>query len=146
MKETCWKLQNRPPQVHMVTQSSVNQGGMTGSQQWAPFFTSPSNGTQSSTGLNTQVIPHHPQDLRIQSLQQQMQNIQQQLQGLQVSCGACTSSGSIIGSTSLANSGKTSILSALSTISSMESHQSSWILDSGAIDHMTPIIDLFASG
>ena len=100
---------------------------------------------QSSIGLNTQVTSHHPHDLKIQSLQQQMHNLQQQIQVLQASSGASTLSGLIIGSTSLANSSKTSILLALSTLSSKESYQSSWILDLGATDHMTPIPYIFAS-
>ena len=53
-----------------------------------------------------------------------------------------SSSGSVIRSTSLVNSGKTSILSLLSSVSN--AHYSSWILDdSGATDHMTPISIMF---
>ena len=50
------------------------------------------------------------------------------------------SSGSIIGSTSLANSGKNPILSLISSVSVLHS---SWILDSGATNHMTPISTMF---
>ena len=139
MKETCWKLQNRPPQVHMMTQPCGKQGEISGGQQWAPNY------TPSSTCSNTQVTLHHPQDLKLQSLQQQMQSLHQQIQGLQASSGASTSSGSIVGSTCLANLGKNPILSALSTISSLKSYQNSWILDLGATDHKIPILDKFVS-
>ena len=124
VKETCRKLKNIPPQVHMMTQPGVNQGEISGGQQWAPSY------TPSSTYSNTHVTPHHPQDLKIQSLEQQMQSLQEQIQRLQAFTRASTSSRSIIGSTSLANSGKNSIVSALSIISSLKSYQNSWILDS----------------
>ena len=56
------------------------------------------------------------------------------------------SSSSVVSSSSLANSGKVQILSVLiSLTSNIQSHQYSWILDSGSTDHMTPKIDLFVS-
>ena len=55
------------------------------------------------------------------------------------------SSRSAIGSTSLANSGKNSILLVLSSLSTSNLYQNSWILDSGATDHMTPVVDQFLS-
>ena len=58
-------------------------------------------------------------------------------------------SSSVIGSTSVANSGQFSILKKMLSISSSHNipHEpkSTWILDSVAIDHMTPIASLFAS-
>ena len=145
VKETCWKLQGWPPQVHMMAQPCLSQGGMPGGQQWVPNYTSHSSGVQPSACSSTQVTSHHPQYMKIQSRQHQIQSLQQQIQSLQASSRTSTSSGSVIGSTSLANSGKNPILSALSSISSSNSHQSSWILDSGATDHMTPILDKFVS-
>ena len=106
MKETCWKLQGRPPQVQMVTQPCVNQRKMLGGQQGMLNYTSPSNGVHPSTCSSTQVTSHHPHDLKIISLQQQKLSLKQQIHGLQASCGASTSCGSVIGSTSLENSSK----------------------------------------
>ena len=57
--------------------------------------------------------------------------------------------GSIIRSTSLANSSKSYTLSAIYLLSSIrspnQSHLPSWIMDYGAIDHMTPILNEFVS-
>ena len=47
-----------------------------------------------------------------------------------------SSSGHIIGSNSLANSGKSKALPILSLLSSAKFNYKSWILDSGATDHM----------
>ena len=57
---------------------------------------------------------------------------------------------SIIGSTSVANSGKHFILNKIFSIITPQStvhkdHHTAWILDSGATDHMTPIADVFTS-
>ena len=52
-------------------------------------------------------------------------------------------SSTIIGSTSMANSGKKGFLTALSTFTNNFSNI--WILDSGATDHMTPLKHLFRS-
>ena len=49
----------------------------------------------------------------------------------------------IIGSTSIANSGKNNFLTALSTFT--DNISNTWILDSGATDHMTPYKHLFKS-
>ena len=59
-------------------------------------------------------------------------------------------SSSIIGSTSVANSGKKFILDKFFSITSTKpltpvEISNSWILDSGATDHMTPTHDLFSS-
>ena len=62
---------------------------------------------------------------------------------LQASSAASTSSRSVIETTSLAASGKTQFY--WESISSLNSYQSSWILDSGAIDHMTLISNKFVS-
>ena len=52
-------------------------------------------------------------------------------------------SSTIIGSTSMANSGKKDFLTALSTFTNNLSN--TWILDSGVTDHMTPFKHLFKS-
>ena len=52
-------------------------------------------------------------------------------------------SSTIIGSTSMANSGKKGFLTALSTFTNNFSNI--WILDLGATDHMTPLKHLFRS-
>ena len=52
-------------------------------------------------------------------------------------------SSTIIGSTSMANSGKKDFLTALSTF--IDNLSNTWILDSGATDHMTPLKHLFKS-
>ena len=76
------------------------------------------------------------------NLQQQVRTLQQQMQSL-------LTPRSVIGSTSLANSSKSYTLSAISLLSSIRSlnkpHLPSWILNYGAIDHMTPILNEFVS-
>ena len=52
-------------------------------------------------------------------------------------------SGTVIGSTSMANSGKSELLTSLSMFTNNVSNM--WILDSGATDHMTPLTDVFES-
>ena len=56
-----------------------------------------------------------------------------------------SSSGSVMGSTLLANSGKQQILSVLSVLNSSDWHSDSWMLDSAATDQMTPISTIFVS-
>ena len=76
-------------------------------------------------------------------------NLQQQVRTLKKQKKSLLTPGSVIGSTSLANAGKSYILSAISLLSSVsspnKSHLSSWILDSGATDHITPIFNDFVS-
>ena len=129
-KETCWKFHGRPPQVHMMTHPYLAQGKMQGGQQWMQNCIPPpySNGGQPSTNINShaQLNSHHLQEIqKIREEMQQMKNLLQQMQNLLSS----TSSGSAMGSTSLANSGKTPILSALSSLSVSNSYQNSWILE-----------------
>ena len=69
---------------------------------------------------------------------QQEKNLKQKKQSLLTS-----SSGPVIGSASLAKSGKFYILSALSALSSTKSYHNSRILYSGVTDHMTPTTNEF---
>ena len=132
-KETFWKLQNRTPQAHIMSRPYQNQGEMPGNQQWMQNYTPPSytNNPQPPTNPSNQMNSHQMQEVR--NLPQQVQNLQQPVQNLQTP----TQAESVMGSTSIANSGKQPILSALSSISSSKSYQNTWILDSGATDHMT---------
>ena len=125
MKETCWKLQGKPPQVHMMSQPYPNQGEMPGNQQWTQNYMPSSNpsGAQPPTNSSTPMNSHQTRDMR--NLQQQIQSIQQKIQNLQASSVAPTSARSVIGSTSIANSSKQPILLALSSASSFKSYQSS---------------------
>ena len=126
------------------------QGDIPGGQQWIPGghqwtynCPNPSYGAQTPThNLNSQpqMHAHHPQDMK--NIQQQVQNLQHQVQHL-LSNPAL--SRSVIGSISLANSGKSSILSVLSLLSTPDSYQNSWILDSRTTDHMTPVVDKLLS-
>ena len=130
------------------------QGDMPGGQQWIPSGPQwTQNGVNPAYGAQTpnhNPNPHrhaHPQNpmhnhppLDTKNMQQQIPNLQQQMQHLMSNSA---SSGSVIGSTSLANSAKNSILFALSSFSTPNSYQNSWILDSGATNHLTPLIDQF---
>ena len=78
-----------------------------------------------------------PSQTITQEVQRLIQEEMQQLKKL-------LASGSVIGSTSLAGSGKTKILSELSVFSvSNNNLKHAWILDSGATDHMTPVKEDF---
>ena len=89
-----------------------------------------SNEQGSQVGRSSQAIAQEVQRL-VREEMQQLKNL-------------LTSPRSVIGSTSLAGSGKTKILSELSHISaSNNSTKTAWILDSGATDHMTPIKENF---
>ena len=130
VKETCSKLQSKTPQAHIMVQST--QGDMPGVQQWTPggqqwmqnctnpLGSNPPYGTQVMThNLNSQPQMYPPPQMHSQlqgmkNLQLQVQNLQQQVQHLMTNPA---SSRSVIGSTSLANSGKNSILSVLSSLS-----------------------------
>ena len=116
-KITCWKLQSRTPQAHMIVKSP--QGDMPGVQQWTPRG---QQWTQNCTNppyvpadnLNSQ--PHMHSQPHRHSQPQGLKNLQQQVQHLMTNPA---SSGSVIGSTSLANSSKKSILSVLSSLSTL---------------------------
>ena len=55
-----------------------------------------------------------------------------------------TTSGFVVGFTFVTNSSNSNILNCLSSFTS-KSPQASWILDSGATDHMTPVCQFFVS-
>ena len=130
VKETCWKLQSRTPQAHIMMQSP--QGDMPGvqqwtlgGQQWLQNCTNLSNGKQLPThNLKFQPQMHpqpqiHSQPQGIKNLQLQIQNLQQQVQHLITNP---VSSGSV---SSLANSSKNSILSVLSSLSTPNLYKNS---------------------
>ena len=138
-KETCWKLRGQPLQVHMVAQRYLSREGADG-QLWMQNHIPPTFNTQiPGSGINHQV-QMTPQDVqRLQEEIQQMKNPLQQIQGLRYSA-----SGSVIGCTSLANSGRSNIRLFLSSLPLSNSRESSWIY-SGATDHMTPKSDILVS-
>ena len=74
-----------------------------------------------------------PSALDFSKMMQELQNLKSLI----------NASGTVIGSTSMANSGKKSLLTNLSMFTNNIS--SAWILDSGTTDHMTPLTDLFES-
>ena len=71
------------------------------------------------------------------------QDFQKMLQELQHLKTVLNSSTSIIGSTSMANSGKNEIFSSLTFFTN--NITAAWILDSGATDHKTPLSHIFTS-
>ena len=71
------------------------------------------------------------------------QDFQKMLQEIQHLKTVLNSSTSVIGSTSMANSGKNQILSSLTFFT--KNLTAAWILDSGATDHMTPLSHNFTS-
>ena len=93
----------------------------------------------SYNNTSMQINPQEVQKLREKI--QQLKDLQQQMQSL-----LSSNSGSIIGSMSLANSGKPRVFSMLSGLSSSsDSYNGAWISDSGATRHMTPIFDAFVT-
>ena len=110
VKETCWKLQSRTPQAHMIVKSP--QGDMPGVQEWTQNCTNPPY--VPAHNLNSQPQMHSQPHRHSQP--QGMKNLQHQVQHLMTNPA---SSGSVIGSTSLANSSKKSILSVLSSLSTL---------------------------
>ena len=129
-RETCWKLNGRP----MISRSHVI---------YQP-------NTHSGQGYSTQVQPI------IQSIEEKLKDkadksevdlLKEKIQQL---AALISNSTSIIGSTSVANSGKNFILSKKISITTPQSAvnkdiRTAWILDSEAADHMTLIADLFTS-
>ena len=71
------------------------------------------------------------------------QDFQKMMQEIQHLKTLLNSSSTIIGSTSMANSGKNEILSSLTFFT--KNLTVAWILDSGATDHMTPSSHFFIS-
>ena len=114
IKEKCWKLHGRPPQ-----HSQAHYVGNINSHEGGV------------SGQPTSITP--------QEVQKMIREEMLQLKNLLTS----SSSGSIIGSTSVAMTGKNAILSDLKVLLSYNDQIKKpcqpWILDSGATDHMTPI-------
>ena len=90
-----------------------------------------------TVGINhqEQISPKDVQ--KLQEEMQQIKNLKQQMPSL-----LSSSSRSVIGSTSLANSVICNIQSFLPSLSS-NTQKSSWFLDSRATNHMTPISNIF---
>ena len=156
-KEKFWKLNGRPPrdmnrkfsQAHMVAYPSYAQGGLLDGQTWNPQPVPSSYNSQPPLlpppAHPTTHLPSLPgQPFATPDQQQQVNHLQQQVQSLMVSTASSSSPRSIIGSISQANSSNPPFLSALLSASE-KILQSSWILDSGATDHMTPIYFHFIS-
>ena len=74
-----------------------------------------------------------PSTLDFQKMMQDIQNLKSMI----------NTSSTVIGSTSMANSGKNELLKNLSMLTN--NLTSAWILDSEATDHMTPLTDVFES-
>ena len=129
-RETCWKLTGRP----IISQSHVMHH---------PY-------TSSGQGYSTPVQPPIPStelQLRDKADKSEVDLLKEKIQEL---AALISKSTSVIGSTSVANSGKHFILSKIFSIITPQStvhkdHHTAWILDSGATYHMTPIADLFTS-
>ena len=129
-KETCWKLNERP----IISQSHVMHQPHT------------SNRHRCSTQVQ------HPKQSTKQKLKDKADKsevdwLKEKIHEL---AALISKSTSIIGSTSMKNSGKHFILSKKFSIITPQSTlhkdpRTTWILDSRAIDHMTPIADLFTS-
>ena len=125
----------------MVAQPYLPQGGAADGQLWMQsHIISTFKPVPPAAGINPQV-QRSPHD--VEKLREEMQ--QTKSHGKQIQNLLCSSSRSVIGSTSLANSGRSKILLFLSSLSSLNSRPSSWILDSGAIDHTTPISNIVVS-
>ena len=92
VKETCWKLQGRAPQAHMIAHSTPCD--MYGGQQWmprGPQWTqngiNPTYGAQTSAHIpNPRLHAHPPNQMHLpldaKNMQQQIQNLQHQMQHL----------------------------------------------------------------
>ena len=129
----------------MISQSHIfSHGG-----NWQHHQYQPSTSTNASS-VNFQ---HHQPQLNLQpnchtqpsADKNEMEALKARLKQLE---DLLSSSSSIIGSTSVENSGKDVILDKIFTIidkvPSIDPRKT-WILDSGAIDHMTPMMNFFTS-
>ena len=141
-RETCRKIHGRP----MIGQSHiVSHGG-----SWQHHQNPPSTSTNTST-VNFQ--HHHQPHFNLQrhchpqpsAEKNEMEALKARLKKLE---DLLSTSSSIIGSTSVANSGKDFILDKIFTIIDNVPNidpRKTWILDYGSTDHMTPMMDFFTS-
>ena len=120
-----------------------------GSSRWAVvdaksyYFniqTSAASCRNQSSSTEKSCVPPLDDVEKLREEMQQTKSLGKKIQNL-----LCSSPRSVIGSTSLANSGRSNILLFLSSLSSLNSRPSSWILDSGAIDRTTPISNIVVS-
>ena len=113
LREKCYQLHGRPP--HLARAHVAQQGDLAAPSSAAPSATAQTN----------------------EEFQKMMLKEFQNLRAL------VTSTSTVIGSTSMANIGKTELALNLKTLTN--NSQCAWILDSGATDHMTNSKDLFLS-
>ena len=113
LREKCYKLHGRPP--HLARTHVAQQGDIT-----TPSSAAPPAAAQSNEEFQKMVL-------------KEFQNLQ----------ALVTSTSTVIGSTSMANTGKTELALNLKTLTN--NPQCAWILDSGATDHMTNSKDSFLS-
>ena len=124
-RDTCWKINGRPT----ISQSRVMIQPTANAHTWQPH--------QAPTNQSNQ-LGGDKNDFEL--LKEKVKHLESIL----------SNSTPIIGSTSVANSGKKFILNKIFTMTSTKSlthvePSNSWILDSGATYHMTPIHVLFSS-
>ena len=128
-RDTCWKIHGRPTlsQSHVMMQPTANTWQQPTQNTWQQY---PVHQTNDSGG--------DKKDIAL--LKEKVEQL----------VAILANSSSIIGSTSVANSGKKFILDKIVSIRANKSLtpveiSNSWILDSGATDHMTPTYDLLSS-
>ena len=134
IRETCWKIRGRPT----ISQSHiVSHGG-----SWQHHQIPPSTSTINIQHHQPHLHHPHPQPSAEKSEMEALKTRLKKVEDL------LSSSSSIFGSTSVANSGKDFILSKIFTIIENIPNidpRKTGILDSGATDHITPMMDFFTS-